>query len=209
MGFPSPPLPRDFFARSTLQVARELLGARLGRLEGDGQLLSGIITETEAYIGQEDQACHGRHGRTPRNEPMWGPAGYSYVYFTYGMHWLLNVVTEVEGFPAAVLIRGMLPQDGVDIMRERRRGQPDSSLSDGPAKLCQALAIDGDLSGLDLCQRQGRLRIWQGRSIPDRSVTSGPRVGLNNVPEPWISMPWRFRVRTEVIHKLKEIEGTS
>jgi DNA-3-methyladenine glycosylase len=199
-------LPRSFFDRPTLEVARQLLGAKLGRLEPGGRVLSGIIIETEAYIGQEDRACHARHGRTPRNEPMWGPSGHSYVYFTYGMHWLLNVVTEADGFPAAVLIRGMLPEDGIEIMRQRRGGQPDSSLTDGPGKLCQAMAIDSGLSGMDLCRPDSPLRIWHGQSIPDGIVTTGTRVGLNSVPEPWRSKPWRFHIHRKELSKLKESE---
>ena len=98
------PLNRDFYARPTLQVARELLGMRLVRLEG-GARLAGLIVETEAYIGQEDLGCHARAGLTERNRVMFGPPGHAYVYFTYGMHWLLNCVTEAQGFPAAVLLR--------------------------------------------------------------------------------------------------------
>jgi hypothetical protein len=122
-------LPRSFYDRPTLVVARELLGARLVRIL-DGERLSGIILETEAYVGFEDQGSHAHRGRTPRNAPMFGPPGYAYVYFTYGMHWCLNVVTEAEGFPAAVLIRAILPQEGIEIIRARRNGRDTL----GPAK---------------------------------------------------------------------------
>ena len=130
-------------------VARELLGQRLVRLEPGGRL-AGLITETEAYVGQDDLACHARFGRTPRSEVMFGLAGFAYVYFTYGMHWMLNVVTEAEGFPAAVLIRGMLPVAGEPVMRARRaqrqgpseRPTPLARLTDGPAKLAQAMALN-------------------------------------------------------------------
>ncbi|RME86862.1 MAG: DNA-3-methyladenine glycosylase [Anaerolineae bacterium] len=183
-------LPRTFYARPTLTVARELLGARLVRLL-DGQRLSGIITETEAYIGEEDLGCHARAGRTKRTAVMYGPPGHAYVYFTYGMHWCLNVVTEREGFPAAVLIRAIRPIEGIEVIAARRKGRD----TDGPAKLTQALGITGTENGLDLCTQASGLWIEAGEPVPDEAVTTGPRVGLNNVPEPWKSIPWRFRVQ--------------
>src|SRR5512136_44990 len=127
-------LPREFYDRPTITVARELLGMRLVRLL-DGVRLGGIITETEAYIGEEDLACHARFGRTRRNAVMYGPPGFAYVYFTYGMHWLLNAVTGPEGFPAAVLIRAIQPVEGLEIITARRQGRDTL----GPAKLTQAL----------------------------------------------------------------------
>src|SRR5512139_559864 len=104
-------LPRDFFARDTVLVARELLGKNLVRVQ-NGQRLGGAILETEAYNGEVDLGCHARAGRTPRTQVMYGPPGHAYVYFTYGMHWMLNFVTQEEGFPAAVLIRAILPLEG-------------------------------------------------------------------------------------------------
>ncbi len=187
-------IPRAFFARPTLQVARELLGARLVHRQPDGQRVSGLIVETEAYIGEEDQGCHARAGRTPRTAVMYGPPGHAYVYFTYGMHWLFNVVTEREGFPAAVLVRALWPLEGLEIIAARRAGRPRSQWTDGPAKLCQALGIDGRHHGLDLCVPDAPLFLEFDRTFPDESVTIGPRVGLNTVPEPWKSIPWRFRV---------------
>jgi len=191
------PLPRPFFARPTLEVARALLGARLVRIEADGQRTAGIIVETEAYIGQEDLACHARAGLTPRTRVMFGPPGHAYVYFTYGMHWLFNCVTEAEGFPAAVLVRALQPVEGLERIASRRRGRPHRTWTDGPAKLCQALAIDGAFHGADLCAPEARLFLEAGESIPDERVTIGPRVGLYSVPEPWKSIPWRFRVLDE------------
>jgi DNA-3-methyladenine glycosylase len=158
-----------------------------------GQRISGIITETEAYRGEDDLACHARAGRTPRTAVMYGQPGHAYVYFTYGMHWLLNFVTEAEGYPAAVLIRGIQPTGGLDIISERRAGRHRSQWTNGPAKLCQALGIDGKFNGIDICSPEAGLFVEQGESTPDSCVTIGPRVGLNTVPEPWISMPWRFR----------------
>jgi DNA-3-methyladenine glycosylase len=185
-------LPRAFFARPTLQVARELLGARLVRLYG-GERIAGTIQEVEAYIGEQDLGCHAKAGLTPRTRVMFGPPGHAYVYFTYGMHWMLNFVTESESHPAAVLLRGIQPSEGLDFIAARRDGQPASRWTDGPAKICQALAITGDLNGTDLCAPEAVLFVESGEAIPDSSVTTGPRVGLNSVPEPWRSIPWRYR----------------
>ena len=202
---PESRLDRAFFDRPTLEVARDLLGQRLVRLEPDGARLSGLVVETEAYVGSQDLACHARHGRTRRNEVMWGPPGRAYVYFTYGMHWMLNVVTEREGFPAAVLLRAILPQEGMARMRARRRGRTDGQLTDGPAKLCQALAIDGSLNGLDLCHPEAPLFFEAAPAVPDGAVTTGPRVGLNTVPEPWRSLPWCFRCRVDLLGGRDEV----
>jgi DNA-3-methyladenine glycosylase len=185
-------LPRSFFARPTLQVVRELLGARLVRLYR-GERIAGTIVEVEAYIGEQDLGCHAKAGLTPRTRVMFGPPGHAYVYFTYGMHWMLNFVTEAEGHPAAVLLRGIQPSEGLDFIAARRDGQPASRWTDGPAKICQALAITGDLNGADLCAPEAVLFVESGEVIPDSSVTTGPRVGLNSVPEPWRSIPWRYR----------------
>jgi DNA-3-methyladenine glycosylase len=205
-------LPRSFFHRPTLVVARELIGQRLVRLDG-GRRLSGWIIEAEAYIGQEDRACHARAGLTRRNEVMWGIPGHAYVYFTYGMHWCLNLVTEPAGQPAAVLLRALAPAEGVATMRRRRalrlRASPGRAgaalrsgralsstegLTDGPAKLCQALAIDRRFNGHDLCAPSARLFIERAPPVPARAVLRSPRIGLDNVPEPWKSRPWRFRL---------------
>jgi DNA-3-methyladenine glycosylase len=185
----SPCLPREFYSRPTLTVARSLLGMRLVRLQ-DGIQLSGIITEAEAYIGQEDLACHAHSGKSLRNAVMFGPPGHAYVYFTYGMHWMLNAVTEPEDFPAAVLLRAIQPLEGVEIISARRQGRDTL----GPAKLTQALGIDGTLNGIDLCSPASGLWIGPGAPVPDSAVLTGPRVGLYTVPEPWKSKPWRFRV---------------
>jgi DNA-3-methyladenine glycosylase len=183
-------LGRDFYARDTLKVARDLLGARLVRF-ARGRRLSGLITETEAYIGEEDLACHARAGRTPRTEVMYGPPGHAYVYFTYGNHWMLNVVTEAEGHPAAILIRAIQPEDGTRIIARRRSGRD----THGPGKLTQALGIARSQNGADLTEPSRGLWIEVGVPVSDSLVTRGPRVGLNTVPEPWKSKPWRFLVR--------------
>ena len=184
------PLPKEFYNRPTLTVARELLGARLVRIL-DGIKLVGLVTEAEAYVSEEDLACHARAGRTPRTQVMYGPPGHAYVYFTYGNHWMLNAVTEPEGFPAAVLIRAIQPIEGVEVMSARRNGRD----TFGPGKLCQAMGIGKNENTVDLTVASSGLWIEAGISIPDESVTIGPRVGLNSVPEPWKSIPWRFLVK--------------
>jgi len=183
--------PPTFYAQPTLVVARELLGARLVRVL-DGVRLAGIIVEAEAYIGEEDLGCHAKAGKTKRNAVMFGPPGHAYVYFTYGMHWMLNVVTEREGFPAAVLMRAIQPVEGADVIAARRQGRA----TDGPAKLTQALGVDGALNGVSLCDPASGLWIEAGIPVEDRDVLTGPRVGLYTVPEPWKSIPWRFRVKS-------------
>jgi DNA-3-methyladenine glycosylase len=193
-------MPRAFFERPTLQVARDLLGQRLVRLEPNGSRTSGLILETEAYVGSDDLACHARSGKTPRNAPMWGPPGHAYVYFTYGMHWCLNLVTEAEGFPAAVLLRGLLAHEGRQrMLRRRRRERESEDWLNGPAKLCQALGVDGAFDGHDLCRSEARLWIEPWVDLPDSVVTPGPRVGLYRVPEPWKSLAWRFRVSPQAL----------
>lgn len=194
---PGKHLSRSFFLRSTLFVARNLLGMRLVKLER-GRRLSGIIVETEAYIGEDDLGCHAsRGGLTSRNAVMFGPPGHAYVYFTYGMHWLLNLVTEREGFPAAVLIRAMIPEEGIGSM-QRRRAQR-RPIAGGPAMLCQALALDGRWNGVDLCADGSPLYLEKAYRWSGGSVFTEPRVGLKNIPEPWRSIPWRFRVSSAII----------
>ena len=188
-------LPRTFYNQSTLTVARALIGTRLVRIL-DGLKLVGLITETEAYISEQDLACHAKAGRTPRTAVMYGEPGHAYVYFTYGNHWMLNAVTEGEGFPAAVLIRAIQPIEGVEVMLERRNGRD----TYGPGKLCQALGIAKSENGVDLTDTSGGLWIEAGIKVPNSLVTKGPRVGLNSTPEPWLSKPWRFLVKGWNIH---------
>ena len=192
-----PILSSDFYNRPTLTVARELLGARLIRIL-NGVRLSGIIVETEAYIGEADLGCHARVGRTPRTQVMYGPPGRAYVYFTYGMHWMLNAVTEAEGFPAAVLIRAIdmlvepVETEGLRVVESRRAKAKRADWTNGPAKLTLAFGIDQSQNNVDLTTAESGLWIESGIVISGASVTIGPRVGLYSVPEPWKSMPWRF-----------------
>jgi len=187
------PYPIEFYLQSTLLVARQLLGAHLVRIL-DGERVAGFITETEAYVGETDLACHARAGRTRRTHIMYGPPGRAYVYFTYGKHWMLNAVTEPEGFPAAVLIRAIDVVTGWEVVESRRKGVNKSAWTDGPAKLTQALGIGPSQNGIDLTNTSSALWIEPGIVISDTNVTIGPRVGLYKVPEPWKLMPWRFLV---------------
>lgn len=186
-------VPGSFYNRPVVEVARALLGALLVR-QMAAKRIAGYIIETEAYAGESDLACHARAGRTPRTEVMYGPPGRAYVYFIYGMHWMLNVVAESEGSPSAILIRALLPSEGIDRMEELRHTGQTRNLTDGPAKLCQALSIDGHLNGVDLTTQAGGLWIEPGVDVRDADVICGPRVGINYAGEPWVSKPWRFRV---------------
>ncbi|MCX7682421.1 MAG: DNA-3-methyladenine glycosylase [Anaerolineae bacterium] len=186
-------LERDFFARDTLVVARELLGQRLVRLIG-GTRLSGYIVEVEAYIGEDDQASHAHPGRTARNATMYGPAGYAYVYLIYGMHHCLNIVTDREGYPAAILLRALEPVEGIAEMQTRRGHRPLTQLTSGPARLCQALAIDRHLDGADMCAPEAQLFVERGLPVPDECVATSPRIGVRG-DERALTVPWRFYVR--------------
>jgi DNA-3-methyladenine glycosylase len=177
-------------------VARELLGCVLARRVG-GSTLRARIVETEAYIGEEDLACHARAGRTPRTDVMYGPPGIAYVYFTYGMHHLLNAVTERVGMPAAVLIRAAEPLDGIERMARARslaarRPVAAHHIASGPSRLCQALGIDLRQNHADLRGRE--LWIEAGDAVPDDAVRTSPRIGCSRVPPPWGAMPWRYFV---------------
>ena len=193
-------LERPFYARPARVVARDLLGKRLVRLV-DGRRLSGVIVETEAYCDAEepDLACHGDRangGRpTARTAVMFGPAGFAYVYFTYGMHWMFNVVTGEEGRANAVLIRALEPVEGVELMRRHRNGRPRPELTNGPAKLAQALAIDKSLNGANLCAAAEIIWIENGPVLSPEAIVAGPRIGLGQTPEPWLSIPWRYWLR--------------
>lgn len=191
------PLGVEFYSIPASAAARALLGMRLVRLL-DGKRVSGTIIETEAYQGEEDRACHARAGKTARTAVMYGPPGRAYIYFTYGMHWMLNVVCEREGFPAAVLLRAIQLEEGQELARSprssRQTGLPARSRTDGPARLCRALAIDGSLNAIDLTQPNQQLWIEPGPPIPEERVHRGPRVGIPYAAEPWLSLPWRFQV---------------
>ena len=185
-------LNRKFYERDTLQVARALLGKKLVR-QINGHKLAGMIVETEAYCGEEDSACHAHRGKTPRNAVMFGKPGYAYVYFTYGMHYMLNLVTEAEGNPCAVLVRAILPLTGVKEI-EARRKRKGTELTNGPAKICQALNINKSLNGWDLTLGS-KLWVENYKSIPAQSVLTLPRIGINYAKEEHRKALWRFLVK--------------
>jgi DNA-3-methyladenine glycosylase len=185
-------LPRSFFDRPATTVARELLGANLVRVM-DGRRIIARITEAEAYQGEEDLGCHAHAGKTRRNATMYGPPGHAYVYFTYGMHWMLNAVTGAVDHPAAVLIRAIQPLGGLDLLVANRPNLANTRhWLDGPAKLTQALLVDGRLNGIDLCDPRSELHLAPGGEVPPQEIHSSARIGLYTVPEPWKSIPWRF-----------------
>lgn len=193
----TPRLSRAFFARGACVVAPALLGKRLVR-QHNGRFLSGIVVETEAYCdaAEPDLACHGdraNQGRpTARTAVMFGPPGHAYVYFTYGVHWMFNVVTGQDGEANAVLIRALEPVDGVEVMRGNRNGRSLPELTNGPAKLAQALAIDKSLNGANLCQPDGVIWFADAPAVDSAHICTGPRIGLGQTPEPWLSIPWRY-----------------
>ncbi|MHB1310390.1 MAG: DNA-3-methyladenine glycosylase [Gemmatimonadaceae bacterium] len=184
-------LPRRFYARETELVARDLIG-RVLECTRRGVRVRGIITETEAYLGEHDPACHAAVGRTARTAGLYGPPGTAYVYFIYGMYWCVNAVTRTEGLPSAVLIRGVRPLEGLPAMRRRRpQARTDAALANGPGKLCLAFGIDGPTHhGADLV-RGSTLRILEGAPVDDASVTVTPRIGISKArdwPLRWVMM---------------------
>jgi DNA-3-methyladenine glycosylase len=181
------PLPREFYARPVLTVAKACIGKLLVHRTKQG-LTIGRIVETEAYRGPEDRAAHSFGGRrTARTEVMFGPPGHAYVFFVYGMHYQFNIVTTRAGAPHAVLVRAVEPVLGIEWMA-KRRNLPETSrdLSNGPGKLCQALAIDKQAYGADLCGSE--LFLAEGPRI--RSASS-PRIGIDYAGD-WAQKPWRF-----------------
>lgn len=178
------PLERSFFARPTLIVTRALLGHLLVHETPEG-VAAGRIVEAEAYLGPSDPASHA-YRQTPRSRVMWGPAGYAYVYFTYGNHFCINVVTEQEGVAGAVLIRALEPVAGVELMRRRRGVERVEQLCSGPGKLTQALGISGCHNGQDLTRPP--LYVARGGLRPDERIGRSGRIGITRAAD-W---PWRF-----------------
>jgi DNA-3-methyladenine glycosylase len=171
-----------------LEVARASIGKHLVHRSNEGLAIARIV-ETEAYRGPEDRAAHSRGGRrTARTEVMYGPAGHAYLFFVYGMHWQLNLVTGRLEEPHAVLIRAVEPVAGVELMAKRRGMSAERrELTNGPGKLCQALGIDGSAYGRDLTT--GSLALYDG---PPATVRRSPRVGIDYAGRVWASKPWRF-----------------
>jgi DNA-3-methyladenine glycosylase len=172
---------REFFDRSVHEVARDLIGRRLAVGE-----TAGVIVETEAYEAS-DPACHAYIGRTARNEVLFGPPGHAYVYFSYGIHSLLNFVTEPEGTASAVLIRALEPTEGIELMRERRGREKIEELCSGPGKLTEALGADLSLNGADLFEPPFELSSPTGEWA-DAELVTGPRIGITKAAE----LPWRY-----------------
>ena len=169
---------REFFDRSVHVVARELIGCRLAVGE-----TAGVIVETEAYEAS-DPACHAYIGKTARNEVLFGPPGHAYVYLSYGIHSLLNFVTEPEGTASAVLIRALEPTDGIELMRERRGRNDLEGLCSGPGKLAEALGVDLSLNGADLLEPPFKLREGTKRG----EIVTSERIGITKAAE----LPWRY-----------------
>ncbi|MCP4419066.1 MAG: DNA-3-methyladenine glycosylase [Chloroflexi bacterium] len=187
----------EFYGQSARTVAQALLGKKLVRNFND-RTLSGIIVETEAYCdaAEPDLACHADRANkgkpTHRTAVMFGPPGFAFVYFTYGLHWMFNVVTGEEGRPNGVLIRGLQPVDGIRKMIEHRGKRQLIQLTNGPAKLAQALAIDKSLNKANLCQKNGVIWIEDAPVVELSQIAAGPRIGMGKTPEPWFSIPWRY-----------------
>jgi DNA-3-methyladenine glycosylase len=183
------PIPRDFFARHAVEVAPDLLGCVLEHETADG-LVAVELTEVEAYEGQSDPASHAYRGKTRRNAVMFGPPGHAYVYFTYGMHFCVNLVCLGEGSASALLLRAGAVIAGEDLARARRtQGRLASrDLARGPARLCQALDIDRSLDGADVCSVDSPLRVRAHATGTPRRILTGPRVGVSRAAE----IPWRF-----------------
>lgn len=185
---------REFYVRSnTIRIAKELLGKLLVVPDEQGNRVSGMIVEVEAYMGVTDRAAHSYGGRrTPRNEITYSLGGHAYVFFIYGMYNQLNVVTGSKEHPHVVLIRALEPVEGLEKMRERRGQMPDKNLTSGPGKLCIAMDIDRNLNGEDLLGE----RIWleDFKKFPAKDIAAGKRIGIDYAAED-AEKPWRFWVR--------------
>ena len=183
-------LPRSFYDRASIEVARDLLGAVVQSRTPEGVVAVRLV-EVEAYAGDGDPASHAWRGRTPRTAVMFGPPGVAYVYFTYGMHWCLNLVCGGEGVASAVLLRAGELVDGVGLARERRGPTtPERRLASGPANLARALGVDGSWGGDPVTRASGRLRVLAGAPVSDDEVVRGPRVGISR----GVETPWRLWV---------------
>ena len=177
-----------FFQQTTLQLAPALLGKILVR-NYQGRHLAGRIVEVEAYRQHGDLASHSRMGPTQRNAMMFGPPGFWYVYFIYGVHYCVNLVTEPEGLGDAVLIRALEPLQEIPLMSQLRKGKPLNALTSGPAKTCQALAIDQQHNGLHSLGPV--LWLEDGTPVKPKEISSGPRIGIRKSTD----LPWRFFIQ--------------
>ena len=183
----TPRLSRSFFARNPVTLARDLLG-RILFYRTPGGLIAGRIVETEAYTGEADAASHAFRGRTARNAVMFGPAGHAYVYFSYGVHYCLNVVAEQPGTAGAVLLRALEPLSGIAIIRARGDQGPEHRLLSGPGKIGRGFGLTLADNGRDLTR--GPLGIAAGNPVPDRQVAISTRIGISRA----VDFPYRFAV---------------
>jgi DNA-3-methyladenine glycosylase len=204
-------LRREFYLVDAATLAQRLIGQRLVRLLEDGSRLAGIIVETEAYLGVRDKAAHTFGGRrTARNESMYAIGGTAYVYFTYGMHFCMNVVAGAAGDPVAVLLRALEPVEGIDAIRALRTHRPrktplkDRDLCSGPGRLCEALAVGRDLNGEDLTTSP-RMWIEAGETYSPRQLVKTTRIGISGAEE-WVDRPLRWYVRGNVHVSVKARE---
>lgn len=185
-------LQKNFFARNTHIVARQMLGKTLVRKTND-TIYTGIITEVEAYIGEDDLACHASKGRTKRTEIMYGDPGHAYVYLIYGMYHCLNVVTEGKEFPAAVLIRAVEPTVGIADMIRNRNTSNIHNLTTGPGKLCQAMDVTLDANGVDMTHAFP-LYIENEKEIPEGTIHATTRIGVAYAKH-CANYPWRYYIK--------------
>nr|Q3APM2.1 RecName: Full=Putative 3-methyladenine DNA glycosylase [Chlorobium chlorochromatii CaD3] len=179
------PLPKQFYQCSTIELTEKLLGKCFVRILPNGTRLAGRIVETEAYLGEGDEACHAWRSRTPRNEIMFREAGTLYVYFTYGAHYMLNIVSEPEERAGAVLIRAMEPLEGIEFMQQQRNTTKFPNLMSGPGKLTQALAIERSCNGRTLFD--GEFFVADAPAIPSHQIGTSGRIGISRSTE----LPWR------------------
>jgi DNA-3-methyladenine glycosylase len=191
-------LPAAFYSLPTLDLARQLLGKVLVTVGGESTVTAGLIVETEGYIAENDPACHAFSGITKRNAVMWGEPGHAYIYFTYGNHWMINVVSEPDGVAAAVLIRALEPIAGLPLMRLRRnlellKGTPqDRQLANGPGKLCKALGVDSALNGANLqSEHLFMADAPDGWCLPPFDIVETTRIGITK----GVEFPWRYYVK--------------
>ncbi len=182
-------IPRDFFERETLTVARELLGQIIVRRTDEG-ISRGIIVETEAYLGEKDDAAHSYKGKSERVRIQYGPAGMAYIYMIYGMYNCLNITAGPLGVPEVVLIRALEPVSGIELMKKRRRADKAAALCSGPGKLCMALDIDRSLYGTDLCS-DGLLFLEYGQAPAETEASK--RIGIDYAVV-CRDEPWRFTI---------------
>lgn len=186
---------REFYERNdALQISKDLLGKVLVVPAAGGKRVSGKIVETEAYLGAPDKAAHAfGNRRTKRTEILFGRGGFAYIFFIYGMYYQLNISAGGEGIPFCVLVRGVEPVEGIEIMRERRGEMKDTNLTSGPGKLCIAFGIDKTFYGEDLLLGE-RIRIEEGEKTKKTEILSGRRIGVDYAEE-YAEKPWRFWIK--------------